>query len=158
MDRPAPSATFAVQLSYDPAHRFLHLVVHRCVLRTKEDVAAYFVHCYARIRTFELPADLIVRYDHFDIAGDAIREFAVSRGHWAESVGGALYRYAAANRSREMLAVSSVASRPGRTAFMIFETYEAAVAQLLADRARAPRRASYATLQRRVDNLRTTRR
>ena len=157
MDRATPLPNFAVQLSYDATHRFLHLVVERCVLRTREEVASYFTHCYARIRTFELPADMIVRYDHFEVSGEAIREFAERRGPWAESVGGALYRYAAADRSRQMLAVSSLPSRPGRTAFMIFETYEAAVAELLADRGR-PHRMTSVTLQRRIDDLRLPRR
>ena len=155
MDRAASTPSFSVHLTIDAQHRFLHLHVERCVLRIKEEVATYFAHCYARIRTFELPSDMIVRYDHFEVSGDAVREFALRRGPWAESIGGALYRYSAANRSREMLTLSSL---PGRTAFVVFESYDAAVVQLLADRSRLPRRQSFATLQRRFDPTRSARR
>jgi hypothetical protein len=140
---------------YDAPHRFLHLVVERCVLRTKEEVASYFAPCITRIRTFELPADMIVRYDQFEVFGDAAREFASRRGGWAEAIGGRLYRYAGADRAREALKIGAVPAPPGQPSLMVFTTYEAAVAQLLADRApRPPRRVSYATLQRRIDDLR----
>jgi hypothetical protein len=153
MGRAAPSSRFSVQLTYENTHRFLHLIVDRCRLRSTEEVTAFYGHCYTRIRTFELPADMIIRYDHFDVSDEAVHAFAVQRTQWAERLGGGLYRYAGADESRQKLSVSSLPSRPDQTPFAVFATFDAAVRQLLADRERKWR-PPFAILQRQADQLR----
>ena len=154
MSRATPTSRFSVQLTHESTLGFLHLVVARCLLQNKEEVSGFYAHCYTRIRTFKLPADMIIRYDHFEVSGEAVREFAIQRSEWAARLGGGLYRYAEADESRRKLSVSSLPSPPGQTAFAIFETFDAAVRQLLADREKT-RRPTYATLQRQMGDPRT---
>ena len=149
MDRPLRATSRLHTVTYDAGRDCLHITQSPARLETMEQANACFANLSARIRTFELPADFIVSYDHLHVALAARASFADAGRRCMSEAARSIYRYAATSEGVETYRVTTARVQIGESE--IFPSYDAALARLLADRSsttspRAPRHSVIAQL------------
>jgi hypothetical protein len=127
--------TWGISLRYDSDQGCLLLAFQGCALATAHDVDTFYVQLRARTRTFSLPSDLIVDYSGLRITGTAIASFPAARDSWIDHFGGHMYRFDGAAALSPF--TRPPLSRLPESELAMFASYEEALQQLAADRARA---------------------
>ncbi len=132
--------TWGISIRYDSDHRCLLVALQGCTLATAHDVETFYAQLRARTRTFSLPSDLIVDYSGLRITGAAIPAFLAARNSWILHFGGRMYRFDRA-AALSPFTRAPLSTLPGSEPAML-GSYEEALEQLAADRARDADRTS----------------